>query len=272
MPNYSKFEEYLNTQNDSVNLKFSEIESIVGKLPKSAFTYQEWWSNHPSHPLMKVVLKNGWKQRNLDLFLKKVEFSQHKEISIKNNQKHIQKNTTMISKHPKKLSNKIESSVHDLKINNLFFSHVCKIIPQLDTSQNILEFFPQERYENKNNLKLNKYGVGPFCKFTINRKYSNKTGVYILTVGDDIRYVGECDDFYKRYGMGYGTISPRNCFEGGQPTNCRINSNILLSIKSNNSVNLYFLQTEDRFKIEHELIQSQNPSWNKTLGKPSKIN
>ena len=68
MPNYSKFEEFLNVQRDSVDLKFSEIEKIIGELPNSAFTYQEWWSNHPSHPLMKIVLKNGWKQRNLDLF------------------------------------------------------------------------------------------------------------------------------------------------------------------------------------------------------------
>ena len=160
----------------------------------------------------------------------------------------------------------------ELKINNLSFSHVCKITPQLDSSQNILEFLPQDRYENKKNLKLNKYGKGPFCKFTIDRKYLNKTGVYILTVENEIKYVGECDDLFKRYGMGYGNISPRNCFEGGQMTNCRLNSKILSSIKENNSVNLYFLETKDRFKIEHELITSQNSLWNKTSGKPSKIN
>ena len=272
MPNYSKFEEFLNTQSSSINLKFSEIEKIIGKLPKSAYDYKEWWSNHPSHPLMKVVLKNGWRQRNLDLFLKKVDFFQLKKTSGKNNQKHTQKNPSVVTKFPNNTNNKTESNLPNLRINDLIFSHACKISPKLDSSQNITESFPQERYENKNNLKLNKYGKGPFCKFTIDKKFSNKTGVYILTVENEIKYVGECDDFYNRYYMGYGNISPRSCFERGQSTNCRINSNILSSIKINNFVNLYFLETEDRFKIEHELIQGQNPPWNKTSGKPSKIN
>jgi len=93
-----------------------------------------------------------------------------------------------------------------------------------------------------------------------------------LTVRNEIKYVGECDDLFKRYGMGYGNISPRNCFEGGQMTNCRINSDILSITKLNNSVDLYFFETNNRFKIEHELIKNQNPIWNKTSGKPSKIN
>jgi len=37
----------------------------------------------------------------------------------------------------------------ELKINGLNFSHVCTISPQLDGFQNVLEFFPQDRYENK---------------------------------------------------------------------------------------------------------------------------
>ena len=88
MPNYAKFEEFLNNQTVSINLKFVEIEKIVGELPKSAYEYKEWWSNHPSHPLMKVVLKNGWRQKNLDLFLKKVGFYQfeNKQKTTKKNQ------------------------------------------------------------------------------------------------------------------------------------------------------------------------------------------
>jgi len=84
LPNYAQFEEFLNNQNGSINLKFIEIEKIVGELPKSAYEYKEWWSNHPSHPLMNVVLKNGWRQKNIDLFLKKVGFYQfeNKQITI----------------------------------------------------------------------------------------------------------------------------------------------------------------------------------------------
>ena len=158
-----------------------------------------------------------------------------------------------------------------LTVGNYNFVHVCEIKPKLDSNQQILEFLPQDRYENKKNLKLNKFGAGPFCKFTIDGKYSTKSGVYLISIDNVIQYVGECDDFFKRFGMGYGNISPRNCFEGGQLTNCRINSVILNSIKSNNTVHLHFLDTAERFKIEHELILNFNPPWNKTSGKPSKI-
>ena len=159
-----------------------------------------------------------------------------------------------------------------MKICDFDFLHVCKLLPESDSQGSILEILPQSRYENKKNLKLNKYGKGPFCKFTLDKKFSRKTGVYVMTIDDDFQYVGECDDFLKRFGMGCGNISPRNCFEGGQSTNCRINSKILSSIKSGNYVDLYFFETDDRFKIEHELIMSLCPPWNKTSGKPSKIN
>lgn len=162
-------------------------------------------------------------------------------------------------------------NISQIKINDWNLDHVCQIIPITDENKVPMEFFPQERYENKKNLSLNKYGNGPFCKFTINRKFSGKSGVYIISVNDEIQYVGECDDLHKRFFMGYGNISPRNCFEGGQPTNCRINSEILKCNKSQEKVQLYFLETRDRYNIEHELILKLKPSWNKTVGKPSRI-
>jgi len=157
-----------------------------------------------------------------------------------------------------------------LKIQDHMFEHVCEIIPNLDDEGNAIEIFPQSRYLNKKNLRLHKDGKGPFCKFTIDRKYSGKIGVYVILVNDDIQYVGECEDLFKRH-YGYGNISPKNCFQGGRTTNCRINSTILSQFKLKKSIQLYFLETNDRFKIEHELIINQNPVWNKTSGKPSRI-
>ena len=134
------------------------------------------------------------------------------------------------------------------------------------------KFSHSAKYENKKNLSLNKYGKGPFCKFTIDRKYSGKSGrICNSSVNNEIQYVGECDDFFKRFGMGYGNISPRNCFEGGQLTNCRINSNILTLFKSNGIIQLHFLETHDRFKIEYESNWKICSTLNKTAGKPSKI-
>ncbi len=114
MPNYAQFEEFLNNQNSSISLEFAEIEKIVGKLPKSAYEYQEWWSNHPSHPLMKVILKNGWRKKNLDLFLKKVEFFQHK---VKQNTppKKIQPSTKTTIKNSSELLREIDSLVEKKK-------------------------------------------------------------------------------------------------------------------------------------------------------------
>lgn len=158
-----------------------------------------------------------------------------------------------------------------MKIEDYEFNFICKIVPNTDNLGKFLEFLPQQRYENKKNYPLNKYGKGSFCKFSIDRKFSGKSGVYIISVNEKIQYVGECDDFHKRFVMGYGNISPRNCFEGGQLTNCRINSEILKCSKSQEKIQLYFLETKDRYNIEHILILKLNPSWNKTVGKPSRI-
>ena len=116
MANYSKWEEYLKTQHDSFEIEFKEIEKIIGKLPLSAYEYKEWWSNHPSHPLMKVSLKNGWRQTNLDLFLKKVGFHQSK-----NKQQAVTKKTHRVTKYEatnfdsKKLLDEIDSDISKKK-------------------------------------------------------------------------------------------------------------------------------------------------------------
>ena len=149
-----------------------------------------------------------------------------------------------------------------LEIQNYKFHHVCEIIPKLDSDNNVFEFLPQSRYENSKNLPLNNYGKGPFCKFSIDKKYFGKSGVYIISVNDTIQYVGRCVDFYNRFNMGYGSIQPKNCFKGGQETNCRINHNVLTSFKSNSTIQLFFLETPKFIQIEDKLIEKLGPPWN----------
>src|SRR3972149_869749 len=49
-------------------LRFGEIEALLGRpLPPSAVEYRAWWSNSPSHPLMRVVNEEGWLQVGLEL-------------------------------------------------------------------------------------------------------------------------------------------------------------------------------------------------------------
>lgn len=111
---------------------------------------------------------------------------------------------------------------------------------------------------------LHAYGNGPFCKFRIPREH-HQEGVYILTVDDQPYYVGECVDLTDRYNNGYGNISPRNCYEGGQRTNCRINNLILKTVQAGHQIDLWFFATDKREVIETQLIGALNvrDRWNR---------
>jgi len=148
-------------------------------------------------------------------------------------------------------------------MNNLDeFKHVCIIIPKKDSNRKIIEYQPHLRYYNKNNHRLNKYGRGPFCKFMIPSGYLGKKGVYLILVNDKILYIGKCVDLDARYNNGYGNISPRNCFEGGQNTNCKNNSLILSEFKKGCKIELKFYETDNYSRIEEELIKEIDPKWN----------
>ncbi len=156
-------------------------------------------------------------------------------------------------------------------METIFFDHkfkkIISIIPEKNKEGKIKKFFPQNNYNNLKNLKLHKYGNGPFCKFKIPDIHAQ--GVYLLLIEDKPEYVGECEDFANRWNTGYANISPRACFEGGQSTNCRINNIIFNSIQSGEKVELFFKKLTDRFALEYELISKINPKLNKTIGKPS---
>lgn len=129
----------------------------------------------------------------------------------------------------------------------------------------IKTFMPQSRYNNKKKLPLNRHDEGPFCKFKIPRNLT-KSGVYILTVDSIPHYVGESQNLSKRYNMGYGNISPKNCFKGGQSTNCRINNLIYSTISAGSQIKLWFYETAKYKSVETELIQSLTvrDRWNLT--------
>jgi hypothetical protein len=68
----------------------------------------------------------------------------------------------------------------------------------------------------------------PFCKFTVPRRYQT-SGAYALTADGELRYIGERANLAARFNAGYGNISPKNCYRGGQETNCHLNN--LLPLK-----------------------------------------
>jgi hypothetical protein len=63
---------------------------------------------------------------------------------------------------------------------------------------------------------------------------------------------------------GYGLISPRNCFVGGQSTNCRVNALILEAAKQGLRIEILFCETKRRFELEAQILRQLRPEWNKS--------
>lgn len=148
------------------------------------------------------------------------------------------------------------------KLLDYSFEFVGYISPVLDNENKISEYYPQGDYTNEKGLSLNKFGAGAFCNFSIDTKWSGFSGVYAFYVDEELVYIGQCSDLVKRMNAGYGNISPRNCYEGGQSTNCKINRMVLNSAKSGKVIRLFFLKTQS---IEGELIKHYNPKHNVML-------
>jgi hypothetical protein len=87
--------------------------------------------------------------------------------------------------------------------------------------------------------------------------------VYVIAVDGKAMYVGETENLTTRYNYGYGLISPRNCFKGGQSTNCRINAFILTESSQGRVVELWFTPSTDRKGLESSLIRDVRPPWNR---------
>ena len=127
-----------------------------------------------------------------------------------------------------------------------------------------VEYLHQDRYDNRAKHPLNKNGRGPFCRLEL-PKLPDSPGVYAITLNDVVVYVGECQNLSERYGpRGYGIIHPRNCFAGGQSTNCKVNSKILSAIKDDSAPVLWFASESDtcRKVVERGLVSKLRPAWN----------
>lgn len=158
-----------------------------------------------------------------------------------------------------------EAKIRSVEVHGHRFTKICDLEPVRDSSGNIVERSPQEEYDRKEMSKLHKYGNGSFCSFRIPQV--DREGVYLLRVGGEVAYVGEAENLATRFNSGYGLISPRKCYVGGQQTNCRINKLLLEQFKAGRSVELFFLETDNRLLIEAKLIKALHPPWNLGEGK-----
>ena len=152
-------------------------------------------------------------------------------------------------------------------IAGYMFFHVGMIRSERDRRGSVINDLPQPRYRNERNLPLHKYGRGPFGCFRVAPKWS-MSGVYVLTDGDrQALYIGECQNLQNRWNHGFGRISPRNCFQGGQETNCRVNSLIHRGSATDQEFDLWFYPVDGgkraREAVESDLIAVLKPLWNR---------
>ena len=62
--------------------------------------------------------------------------------------------------------------------------------------------------------------------------------------------------------MGYGNISPKNCFVGGQRTNYKMNKVVLQMYSENKKIDIYFFETKSYKKVEEDLLLSIETPYN----------
>ena len=149
-----------------------------------------------------------------------------------------------------------------LNLEGYSFRFVDFIKPDRDQEGRLVELMPQARYKNRRGVALHQYGAGPFCRFRV-LATSREGGVYAITSSDELMYVGRGSNLSERFGSrGYGSIQPRNCFQGGQSTNCKVNSLILQHSRRGRDLQLWFHSTGVPAPLESELIRRFRPPWN----------
>jgi hypothetical protein len=149
-----------------------------------------------------------------------------------------------------------------MEIGPYTFAHICKIDPVRNDDGTVRQYMPQGKFNNLKGLPLSEYGHGPFCKFRVPNTFRT-SGVYALQIAGAVNYIGECQNLAARYNAGYGNISPRNCFKGGQDTNCRLNNLICLAAIDGSAIDLWFHPTPNHKTAELDLLAIQKWAWNR---------
>lgn len=257
---YTPLEQFLaSVDNTEVSLTFSKIESIIGtSLPPSAYNYNAWWANDDhTHPQSFAWLNAGFKAE-VNLARQAVLFSKEGVAPPKS----IKPNTAAPRPRPAQytLRKSLITGEKTLHVLGYVFQFIQQLQPQRDANGQILKFYPQGAYDNKDNLPLLDDGNGPFCKFTI--EAGNWPGVYLWVEWNTVIYIGETKNLGNRFNTGYGQISPRNCFVGGQSTNCRMNQVVLEHTEKGRCIDLYFLETQNHKQIELELLSRIESRYN----------
>lgn len=294
MTKYNSLTNYLSGVPNERTLTWAELDQIVGGMPASAVNYRAWWSG--DRPNVLSWKSAGFEFTNLhmgsrvtfvrnrsrtEVVAMSSQTTRAKSLPAEVNQDDTQRATANIDsdswtemKHPEKASERdgmsslLEKVNQNMTASNRLeserFAYFGPIIVERDSSGLPVEYLPQSSYDNRNGLPLNRHGQGPFCRFDL-PKLTEGPGVYAISIDDAVVYIGECQNFRDRYGpRGYGVIHPRNCFVGGQPTNCKVNARVLEATLRNSIPDLWFKAESVRSRklVEAELVSLIQPKWN----------
>ena len=149
-----------------------------------------------------------------------------------------------------------------LSLGGVGFRFVAEIRPVAGANGLPVEERPHLRFDNTRGLPLNRHGDGPFCRFSVSG-LPEGPGVYAVTVARGLAYVGIANDLRERWSArGYARIHPRNCFRGGQSTNCKVNHAILTAARGGRPILLWIHESSSPRLLEEQLVSVFEPPWN----------
>lgn len=259
MTKYDALGEYLQRSNrEVITLSFEQIESILGfNLPKSASSYRQWWANG-GHTQAYGWMSYGYEICDVHLLSKKASFRRiERGLPFQAEKKASSIPKPKTSNHDRM---PVNSQQEVIRVCGYEFTFLQELKPARDTLGRVIEYAPQKQYSNPHGKRLNKYGGGMFCEFSINA--GRWSGVYLWIVDNEIIYIGETKDLAQRFNNGYGKIAGINCYMGGQITNCKMNKVVLELSKQGKTVKLFFHETVDYKKVELDLLKSINTRYN----------
>lgn len=255
MGKYDPLAQYLrNHPENTLTLSFLELEQILGfSLPSSAYTYRQWWQNG-GHSQSDAWMHSGFLVDTVSFSRKTVTFCRKgapipKPAPI----------SKVPSSTPRKQSVPLSFAGPVFQVCGYPFRFLQQLIPETEKGF-VKEYYPQANYQNTENLPLLRYGAGAFCHFSI--QAPPIAGVYLWVDRGQIIYIGETANLEKRFNMGYGNISPRNCFSGGQSTNCKMNKVVMESYRQGHPIDLYFYPTDAYKQVELDLLRKIKTKYN----------
>ena len=270
MGKYDPLRKYLaNCGKDEILMTFADMERIIGSpLPKSAVSHAEWWANESNdssrHSHAKAWYNAGYKARANRPEKKVVFFKTNAATQAASNAPDLRSgkpekaHTRTNSRNPGRPAVRAGES-EQIMVCGYPFRYIQQLIPDCIDGK-AAKYYPQKNYNNVDHLPLLPDGHGTFCRFSVDAPAA--AGVYLWVVYGEIIYIGETVNLAKRFNMGYGNISPRNCFVGGQSTNCKMNKVVMEYYEKCTPIDLYFYETADNKQVELTLLRRYNTKYN----------